>query len=106
MSGENPVPRDPLVLHAEIVAAVHDESVQLLAGAGVEQGFDALAGRQLPGLVLLSILLWFLRADPGPLRAAVGDLAPVLPPGPASVTGIVSPAPVSHRPGPESPCAG
>jgi len=47
------ISRDALPSHAEIAAAVRDEGVQLLEGAGVEQRFDTLPGRQLSGLVLL-----------------------------------------------------
>ena len=41
-----------MVGHPEVAAAVRDELVQLLEGAGIEQQFDALAGGQLAGRVL------------------------------------------------------
>ena len=42
-----------LLLHAEIIATVRDEHVELLAGAFVQKHLDAFAGRVLALLVLL-----------------------------------------------------
>ena len=50
--GDDAVAGNELFVHAEIAAAVRDELVELLEGAGIEQQFDALAGGQLAGRVL------------------------------------------------------
>src|SRR5206468_6197531 len=47
VSGDHPVPRDLLLGHAEVEAAVLDELVQLLEGALVEEQLDPLAGGEL-----------------------------------------------------------
>ncbi len=49
---DDAVAGDHLVLHPEVAAAVRDQLVELLEGAGVEQQFHPLAGRQLALLVL------------------------------------------------------
>ena len=46
-SGDHAVAWDALVLHAEVVAAVLDEHVELLKGVLVEQDVDAFSGGQL-----------------------------------------------------------
>ena len=51
IAGDEAVARRALLLHAEIRAAVGDELVELLEGAFIEQQRDALARRQLAGLV-------------------------------------------------------
>jgi hypothetical protein len=53
VAGDDAVARDDLRVHAEVAAAVRDELVDLLEGAGIEQQVDALARRQLALLVLL-----------------------------------------------------
>jgi hypothetical protein len=50
--GHHPVARDPLLLHAELGAAVVDEGVDLLERAGIEQELQALANAELAALVL------------------------------------------------------
>jgi hypothetical protein len=50
---DDAVARHELRLHAEIVTAMDGQRVQLLKRAGVDQRLDALAGRELAGLVLL-----------------------------------------------------
>ena len=52
MAGDHAVAGHDLLLHAEVAAAMGDELVDLLEGAGVEQQIDALARRQLAGVVL------------------------------------------------------
>ncbi len=52
VSGDDAVARDDLFGHPEIEAAVRDELVDLLEGAGVEQQLDALARGQLAGRAL------------------------------------------------------
>ena len=52
MAGDDAVAGDDLVLHAEVAAAVRDELVQLFERAGIEQEIDALARRELAGVVL------------------------------------------------------
>ena len=47
VAGDHAVARDLLLLHAEIGAAMLDEHVPFLEGAGVEQQLDALAGGEL-----------------------------------------------------------
>ena len=47
VAGDDAVARDLLLVHAEIVAAVLDEHVPFLEGAGVEQQLDPLARGQL-----------------------------------------------------------
>ena len=47
-----PSPGTIWFVHPEVAAAVRDELVDLLEGAGVEQQIDALARRQLAGVVL------------------------------------------------------
>ena len=53
VAGDHAVARDLLLLHAEIVAAVLDEHVPLLEGAGIEQQLQPLARGELALLVLL-----------------------------------------------------
>src|SRR6185503_15298077 len=72
MAGDDTVAGHALRLHAEVVRPVDDESVQLLERAGIEQRVDALAGRQLPGGVLLGDAL-FAAAE-----AALGVAPPQL----------------------------
>ena len=50
--GDDAVARDDLLLHAEVAAAVRDELVELLEGAGIEQQLDPLARGELAGRVL------------------------------------------------------
>ena len=51
-AGDEAVAGRPLLLHPEIIAAVRDEFVELLERAFIEQQRDALARRELSGLVL------------------------------------------------------
>ena len=51
-AGDDAVARHDLVGHAEVEAAMRDELVDLLEGAGVEELGDALAGGELAGGVL------------------------------------------------------
>ncbi len=65
VAGDHAVARDLLLVHAEIAAAVLDEHVPFLEGAGIEQQLEALARGQLA--------LGVLRPDaplPPPARAA------------------------------------
>jgi len=55
--GEDAVPRDALLLHPEVVAAVHDQAVHLLERPGIEEEVEALAGGELPCVVLLGYAL-------------------------------------------------
>ena len=52
VAGDDAVAGHDLLLHAEVAAAVGDELVDLLEGAGIEEQLDALARGQLAGLVL------------------------------------------------------
>ena len=52
VAGDDAVAGDDLILHPEVEAAVRDELVDLLEGAGIEQQLDALARRQLAGVVM------------------------------------------------------
>ena len=54
MAGHHPVARDLLLGHAEIRAAMLDEHVPFLEGAGIQQQLDALAGGQ-PALGMLGL---------------------------------------------------
>src|SRR5690242_5666065 len=55
--GDHAVPRDLLVLHAEVDRAMLDEHVVFLERAGIEQGIDALTRRQLAlGMLRLDAL--------------------------------------------------
>src|SRR6266850_1998453 len=55
--GDDTVSRDELLVHAEVVAAVDDEAVELLEGARIEEPLYALAGGKLPlGLLALEAL--------------------------------------------------
>ncbi len=49
---DDPVAGHDLLLHPEVEAAVGDELVDLVEGAGVEQEIDPLARRELPDVVL------------------------------------------------------
>src|SRR5438093_1228348 len=51
-AGDDPVARDALLGHAEVVGLVDDEAVELEEGAGIEQELEPLAGGLLAGLVL------------------------------------------------------
>jgi hypothetical protein len=53
MPGHDAVARHDLLLHAEVLAAVRDQLVDFLEGAGIEQPRHSLARRELPLLVLL-----------------------------------------------------
>src|ERR1043165_9207562 len=64
VAGDDAVAGNALPVHAEVVAAVDDELVELLKRAAVEEQLDALARRQLP----LGVL-------PGDARLAAADLA-------------------------------
>jgi hypothetical protein len=73
VAGHHAVAGDLLVGHAEVGAAVLDEHVPLLEGAGVEQEVDALARGELPAGVLR---LDALRAAAEPrLRPLLFELA-------------------------------
>ena len=52
MAGHHAVARHDLVLHPEVDAAMGDQLVDLLEGAGIEQQLDPLARRQLAGVVM------------------------------------------------------
>ena len=52
VAGDDAVAGHDLLGHAEVAAAVGDELVDLLEGAGVEQQLDALARGQLAGVAL------------------------------------------------------
>ena len=52
VAGHDAVARHDLVRHAEIAAPVRDQLVDFLERAGVEQQIDALARRQLAGVVM------------------------------------------------------
>ena len=52
VAAHHAVARHDLLGHAEVAAAVGDELVDFLEGAGVEQQVDALARRQLAGVAL------------------------------------------------------
>ena len=52
-----PSPKNFLLVHAEVGAAVGDEFVGLFEGAFVEQELDALAGEHLALLVLVGVAL-------------------------------------------------
>ena len=49
---DDPVARHPLVGHAEVVRLMHDELVDLVEGAGIEEQLDPLARGLLARLVL------------------------------------------------------
>ena len=49
---DDAVARHDLVLHPEIDAAMRDQLVDLLEGAGIEQQLDPLARRQLARIVM------------------------------------------------------
>ena len=66
---DHAVAGDALRLHAEVVAAVHDERVQLLERAGVEQDLDPLARGELARRVLLGDAL-LAAAARAPRRSA------------------------------------
>ena len=51
-AGDETVAGRPLLLHPEIIAAVRDKFVEFFKRAFIEQQRDALAGRELAGLVL------------------------------------------------------
>src|SRR5207247_100013 len=79
---DDPVPRDELLLQAEVVAAVDDEAVELFEGAGIEEPLYALAGGKLPlGLLALEALgppARFCLAIPAPqlLKPVAAQLSP------------------------------
>jgi len=52
VAGDDAVAGNDLILHAEVDAAMGDELVHFLERARVEQQFDALARRQLAGVVV------------------------------------------------------
>ena len=54
MAGHHPIARDLLLGHAEIRAAMLDEHVPFLEGAGIQQQLDALPGGQ-PSLGMLGL---------------------------------------------------
>ena len=66
MARDHAVARDPLILHAEVGAAVLDEHIGLLEGARVEEQLQALARRELAALVL--------GGDAPPAAAEAGSL--------------------------------
>ena len=53
VAGDHPVRRDVDLLHAEVDAAVGDEHIGFLEGAGIEKEVQALPGRELAGGLLL-----------------------------------------------------
>jgi hypothetical protein len=53
VTGDDPIARDALVVHAEVACAVDDQGVQLLERAGVDEGVDPLVRGELSGRVLL-----------------------------------------------------
>ncbi len=63
VAGDHPVGRDLHLVHAEVVAAVLDEGVELHEGVGIQQEIEPLPGRKLALLVLLG----------GPLAVGVDD---------------------------------
>ena len=52
MAADHAVAGHHLIGHAEVEAAVRDQLVHFLEGAGIEQQLHALAGDELAGLVL------------------------------------------------------
>jgi hypothetical protein len=52
MPGHDPVARDDLVFHPEITAPVRDQLVEFFEGPRIEEQVDALARRQLAGVLL------------------------------------------------------
>src|SRR5271154_5862537 len=63
-AGHHPVARNLLRLHAEVAAAVLDEHIPLLEGAGIEQHLDTLARAEL-ALVVLGLDTALAAAGPG-----------------------------------------
>ena len=51
-AGDDAIARKPLILDSEVVALMQDEAIDLEERAGVDQDFEPLARRLLPGLVL------------------------------------------------------
>ena len=74
--GEHAVARDALLLHPEVVAAVHHEAVHLLERARVEEEVETLAGGELAGRVLLGdpLLAAALEARRSELCKALADV--------------------------------
>ena len=87
-AGDDAVAGDLGLLHAEVVAAVLDEHVELLERALVEQQFDALARGQLAALVL--------GLDARLAAAQAGVLPPLLEFVENVFHGPFSPCPYSH----------
>ncbi len=98
VAGDDAVARDLLLRHAEVGAAVLDEHVPLLEGAGVEQEVDALARGQLAaGVLRLDALLAAAEPCLRPLLFELADdlLHDVLPKNPT-----VAPAKAGAQPAP------
>ena len=91
VAGHHAVARDDLLGHAEVAAAVGDELVDLLEGAGIEQQVDALA-RGEPAAVVLPLQPLLAAAQ---LGAAVQVLE----------ARAASPFGAEARPSPARPCA-
>jgi hypothetical protein len=70
MAGDDAVAGDNLILHAEIAAAVGDESVDLFERIPVEEELDALARGQLTR-VALALQPLFPTAERGPALKVV-----------------------------------
>ncbi len=88
--GDDAVAGDALALHAEVVAAVHDEAVHLLERTGVEEQVEPLARGELArGVLPLDALL------PAPLQARALELSNA----PADVVAHLAPQPLSGRAG-------